>query len=79
MAADIDGALAKRFSIQTSGHALLYDSDGKLLFSGGITGGRGHAGDNEGRQTLTSFLEDGTSPSATRPVYGCPLCQEGNP
>ena len=37
---DMEGAIASKFGIQTSGHVLLFNSDGKLLFSGGITGSR---------------------------------------
>ena len=36
---DVDGAEAQRFQATTSGHTLLYDAEGKLLFSGGITSG----------------------------------------
>jgi glyoxylase-like metal-dependent hydrolase (beta-lactamase superfamily II) len=32
----------------TSGHVLVYDRSGKLLFSGGIAGARGQEGDNTG-------------------------------
>ena len=34
---DVDGAEARRFGAETSGHTLLFDRDGRLLFSGGIT------------------------------------------
>src|SRR5262245_43002504 len=39
---------AKRFHATTSGHTFLFDPQGQLLFSGGITISRGHAGDNPG-------------------------------
>src|SRR5262249_10319613 len=39
-------AVARRFGALTSGHALLYDSTGRLVYSGGITAVRGHEGDN---------------------------------
>ena len=33
-------------------------SEGALLFSGGITGARGHAGDNAGRARVLALLND---------------------
>src|ERR1043165_1176426 len=46
---DDDGAEARLFHATTSGQTNLYDAEGRLLFSGGITGARGHSGDNAGR------------------------------
>src|SRR5579859_967899 len=43
---DIDGLQANLFGAETSGCVLLFDTHGRLLFKGGITGSRGHAGDN---------------------------------
>src|SRR5579862_7511112 len=37
-----DGELAQRLGAQTSGYVVLYHSNGRLLFSGGITRSRGH-------------------------------------
>ena len=45
---DRDADMAKRFGVFTSGQALLYSSDGLLLFNGGITAFQGHSGDNPG-------------------------------
>ena len=83
---DDSGREASRFGAATSGQTLLYDADGTLLFSGGITAARGHAGDNAGRSELVSLLNRGGSARGTagalnrRPsdrdatrVFGCPL------
>jgi hypothetical protein len=70
---DPDGREALRFGARTSGHVVLYGVDGSLQFSGGITDGRGHAGDSEGGQTLLAWLRDGVAERRTAPVYGCPL------
>ena len=43
----------------TSGQTLLYDTKGHLVFSGGITGGRGHEGDNTGRESIEKYLQTG--------------------
>ena len=40
---------ARRFGAVTSGQTLLFDTQGNLLFSGGITAARAQAGDNAGR------------------------------
>ena len=71
--ADTDGIEARRFSAATSGQTVLYDEDGRLLFSGGITGARGHAGDNPGRSTVVSLLTAGGAEQARSPVFGCSL------
>ena len=72
---DSDGNLAKRFSIETSGHTLVYGANHKLLFSGGITGSRGHFGDNKGLAAVEDIIRDHSSPLArtTTPVFGCEL------
>ena len=62
--ADRDGLEAQRFGALTSGHALLYDSAGRLAFSGGITSGRGHSGDNAGRSAIEACCSPATAPSA---------------
>ena len=71
--ADPDGATARRFGARTSGQVVLYDSTGALVFAGGITGARGHAGDNPGlRAAVDALLASGPAASAA-PVFGCPL------
>lgn len=73
---DRDGALANRFGAETSGHTVVYSSDGRLLFSGGITGSRGHLGDNAGFQTVLNILSGMPARFAhndTTPVFGCDL------
>jgi hypothetical protein len=75
---DEGGREARRFGSLTSGETLLYDGDGRLVFSGGITDGRGHSGDNTGRSALVALLT-GTAPEQiTAPVFGCPLIENGN-
>jgi hypothetical protein len=69
--ADKDGAEARRFGSETSGHTLLFDENGRLLFSGGITRSRGHSGDNAGRSAIISFLNNHTPDRAQTSVFGC--------
>jgi hypothetical protein len=90
---DEDGLEARHFGAATSGHVLLYRADGRLLFSGGITTARGHAGASAASESIVSFLTTGTAELASAPVFGCPLydpsplagegsqpcCPEGSP
>lgn len=55
---------------------MLYDSQGKLLFSGGITSGRGQGGDNAGRAAIVSLLTENEAKQKATPVFGCPLFSE---
>jgi hypothetical protein len=71
--ADPDGAEARRFGVQTSGHVLVFAPNGVRLFSGGITSARGHAGDNAGLSQILGRLKDTSLPAATTPVFGCLL------
>jgi hypothetical protein len=78
---DVGGREARRFGALTSGSVVLYGTGGNLLFSGGITAARGHAGDNVGIRQLAAALDapGGAAGSATyggartHPVFGCSL------
>lgn len=70
---DDDGLEATRFGAATSGQTMLYDAQGLLLFSGGITGARGHAGDNAGRTAVVSLLNHLETGHTGTKVFGCSL------
>jgi hypothetical protein len=70
---DDGGAEARLFNAATSGQTVLYDAAGNLLFSGGITSARGHAGDNAGRTAIVSLLTADEAEARDTPVFGCPL------
>lgn len=70
---DENGVEADRFQAVTSGQTVLYDAGGSLLFSGGITGARGHSGDNAGRSAIVSLVGSGISERTETAVFGCPL------
>jgi hypothetical protein len=70
---DDNGHEADRFGVWTSGQTLLYDRDGRLVYSGGITGARGKSGNNTGRSTVLDLLAGGKAPRATTQVFGCSL------
>ncbi|MGD9684555.1 MAG: RedB protein [Candidatus Obscuribacterales bacterium] len=74
---DRNGRASHRFGALTSGFAVLYDCQGRLRFCGGITGSRGHMGDNLGSRTIQDIAtgrENATK--ASNPVFGCPLFEE---
>lgn len=70
---DTDGVEVRLFGAETSGHALLFDAAGRLLFSGGITSSRGHAGDNAGESAIVSLINGGNAARSTAFVFGCSL------
>jgi hypothetical protein len=76
---DRDGAEALRFGASTSGRALLYSSEGKLLFDGGLTAARGETGDSPGCLALNAILAGAPAPVASTPVFGCPLLKCNRP
>ncbi|MBL8910076.1 MAG: RedB protein [Archangium sp.] len=65
-----------RFGARTSGQVEVFDAEGALVFSGGITGSRGHAGLNVGRTDLIAAVT-GPAGEAAHPVYGCGLDEPG--
>lgn len=73
VAVDADGREARLFGAATSGHTLVYDGDGRLLFSGGITAARGHEGDNAGRSAIVELLKGRQTGHVRTPVFGCSL------
>ena len=70
---DNAGSEARRFHVETSGDLVLYDTKGQLTFHGGITGARGHSGDNAGRSTVEALLLNQPAQTNRTPVFGCSL------
>jgi hypothetical protein len=68
---------ARRFGVRTSGEVLLYGRNGDLLFHGGVTGSRGHAGDNYGADQLAAALNSGQPVQTAPHVFGCALARSG--
>lgn len=65
---------AANFHVVTSGHALLYDAQGRLLFNGGITKARGQSGVNTGRAAIMDRLNGHSEQSyASTHIFGCSL------
>jgi hypothetical protein len=70
---DPDGAFASALGAETSGHVLVYDRLGALRFSGGVTSGRAHRGDNAAARNLGTILSGDYGGPARTAVFGCPL------
>ncbi len=70
---DDEGREAAQFGAVTSGQLLIYDSEGHLRFSGGITALRGHSGANAGSDALLALLDGQPTEIKHTPVFGCSL------
>lgn len=78
---DLNGLHARLFNSHTSGQTALYDKEGKLVFSGGITSARGRIGNNQGVKIITSLVNRDSQnidvpekmPESATLVFGCPL------
>jgi hypothetical protein len=70
---DDEGVEARRFGAVTSGQTMVYDAEGRLVFSGGVTGARGHYGDNRGLAAALAALNGEEPGPRESPVFGCAL------
>ena len=70
---DENGTEAARFGAETSGHTVVFDRSGTLIFSGGITASRGHAGENAGESAVLAALKQEPIERGRTPVFGCSL------
>lgn len=70
---DAGGREHHAFGARTSGEVFVFRPSGELVFHGGVTAGRGHAGPNAGTQALDTLLI-GLAPRVRQtPIYGCAL------
>jgi hypothetical protein len=70
---DPGGDEAALFRAATSGQVVAYDASGRLIFSGGITGARGHEGDNAGLSRVLALLSGKPADGHESKVFGCAL------
>jgi hypothetical protein len=71
--ADVRGKLARAFGVETSGTTVCYSPAGERRFQGGITGARGHAGDNAGADAVVAALLGEPMRVCEAPTFGCPM------
>lgn len=74
---DVDGAETRRFGAETSGQVVIYDTAGRKLFAGGITGSRGHEGSNVGLKRAVESVRAG-SRMGDAPVFGCAFASKND-
>ena len=70
---DRNGTLAAKFGTVTSGQVIMFDRAGRKIFSGGITGTRGQAGENRGRNLVLALARGEICSAESTPVFGCAL------
>lgn len=74
---DENGQEADIFGSRTSGQMMVYNPEGHLVFSGGITSARGHFGENRGLDAAIQSISEQKKPTPNTfnctDVYGCPL------
>ncbi|MEO5969296.1 MAG: hypothetical protein ABIQ95_05165 [Bdellovibrionia bacterium] len=70
---DPDGRLANIIGARTSGMTYVFDKQRRQIFMGGITGSRGHEGENDGTRSIASIAETGKPILTTTKVFGCSL------
>jgi hypothetical protein len=70
---DEAGKLSAAFNARSSGQSYMYDPDGQLIYSGGMTPSRGHVGDNAGLDYIIALANRKTMTIGNIPVFGCSL------
>ncbi|MGK0186649.1 MAG: hypothetical protein ACI9R3_002432 [Verrucomicrobiales bacterium] len=70
---DPRGRIAASHGIATSGHVLIYDKEGNLKFSGGITQRRAHEGENTNGILAVQAILQVSNEIVRRPVFGCSI------
>lgn len=74
---DVTGKEIELFQAKTSGQVYVYDKDSSLVYSGGITRGRGHVGPSRGSQVIKKYVFDGVIEESGVSVFGCSLFHDG--
>lgn len=70
---DPNGVQSNLFGVKTSGQMFLYDEQGVLVFSGGLTPSRGHEGESQGSITVLKWLNTRELQWKTSDVFGCSM------
>jgi hypothetical protein len=70
---DMGGAEALRFHASTSGHAMLIDAQKNLIYSGGLTPGRGHVGETQGHTVIRKWARTKNQTSTIEKIFGCDI------
>ena len=73
VAFDNQAAEASQFDAEVSGQTMLYNPQGDLVFSGGLTSTRGNQGANEGADAIIRIVRSGATQLHGAPLFGCAL------
>ena len=73
---DKNNAEMSLFKISTSGQAFLFNAEDELVYSGGLTPGRGHEGVNDGQVFIREWLKKPSRKSFFDHVFGCGIFGE---
>jgi hypothetical protein len=74
---DNSGEETARFGCHTSGDVLIFNPQGQLKFSGGITAARGDRSQNLAFESALCALRERGSTFVCAPVFGCPVQSPG--
>jgi hypothetical protein len=75
---DAGGVETALFGAQLSGTVILYDTDGRRLYAGGVTMARGHDGHNAGIQAVADLLINPEASAPSVPAFGCSVVREAS-
>jgi hypothetical protein len=70
---DATGAERQRFGAVVSGEVFAFQDDGRRVYHGGMTSGRGHVGESIGQQQLEALARGESATPCDAPVFGCLL------
>lgn len=70
---DPEGRIAARDGGLTSGHVVVRDASGAVVYAGGVTNGRGETGASAAGDALIHALRGGESALSVGPVFGCEI------
>jgi hypothetical protein len=76
---DSTGAERQRFGAVVSGEVFAFQDDGRRVYHGGLTSGRGHVGESIGQQQLEALVRGERETPYDAPVFGCLLPGAGQP
>lgn len=75
---DPGSQLTRQAGAKTSGTVALYEPGGHLVFWGGVTSSRGHAGDSLGTDAIVNYFNNDPFPDHAQ-VYGCSITGPDDP
>jgi hypothetical protein len=76
---DATGLERQRFGAIVSGEVFAFERDGRRVFHGGLTPGRGHVGESAGQGELEALARGKRAEPCEAPVFGCRLPIAGQP